>query len=539
MESSLYKSQYAFRPNGQRTCMHHRGKQLDLHCKKCQELVCTKCLSTLHENHLVCGLDAIVPKKKASIQNFIDTTEKENIAQIDQYIASTEEHLKENTNIFCIIADQIKAQNDKLKEELDLLSAETLSLYKQMEESNAKLLQTYKQDLEKYGAELKLMVQECKKALQKGNDVEIYDTGCTINFYAKLPAKPTFGDVCFTPNPKPRQHLKKAFGETDASHPVLNQTSSEHNLKFDSSTEERPSTTSLKSSKKGKSSVKISKREKEGSRSEYSLISKPSKLDEWWSPCYITSLCSTSDGPMWSSFYSTTVTLLDEAGKNLQEVEHTSRIWNISFSSSSKTLWACDCDGNILEVVSGRLRHRFHTRQKPECICITAGNEVLVGMGDHVSKFTTRGELLCTTLASGSGIPIVGSPYRISECPVTQYIAVVDLNHTYGGVSVKPRIVVMNKNFKERFTYSGEVPGESTTPRSQSKTFYPSNVVYDSKGNIIIGDCKNDRILLMTGNCQFIKILHTDSHSTFAVDRRNVLWTISGVGNVKLLKYYK
>ncbi|XP_021362709.1 E3 ubiquitin-protein ligase Midline-1-like, partial [Mizuhopecten yessoensis] len=209
--------QIPFREKGHTNCVEHKGRQLELYCEKCDTLVCLKCLSTIHKGHDVCELNEITPQKKQDIQNFIDRTETNDLVQLRKYITSTDTLLKDNTSNFEKVSNKLKTQTDQLKQDLDLLTTQTLSLYQKMEEDNAKLIQTYKQDLEMYDKQLKQRVQECKTALQRGSNIEIYDAGCAIGSKTNLPVKPVLGTASFTPNKHPKHHLELALGTIDIS----------------------------------------------------------------------------------------------------------------------------------------------------------------------------------------------------------------------------------------------------------------------------------------------------------------------------------
>lgn len=163
-------------------CFHHKGTQLEYYCQDCDKLICDKCKRGDHRRHnLMEELDDMIRGKKSSIEQFIKTTKKDHLVQIQGFIGSTDSHIVENVSTFGKLSDDVKAQNNNLKERLDQLSADTLSRYSQMEEENAALLQTYKQDLEQYSKELEKKVQECEIVLRIGSNIDIFVTDCDIH----------------------------------------------------------------------------------------------------------------------------------------------------------------------------------------------------------------------------------------------------------------------------------------------------------------------------------------------------------------------
>ncbi|XP_033744316.1 E3 ubiquitin-protein ligase TRIM33-like [Pecten maximus] len=372
------------RTKGQTTCVHHKGRQLELYCEKCQELTCLKCLSSVHKGHLVCELSEITPQKKQDIKNFIYRTEQNDQVQIGKYITSTDTLLRDNDSTFEKLSHQLRMQTDILKQDLDMLTAETLSLYQNMKEDNSKLIQKYKQDLELYDEQLKQQIQECKTALQQGSDLNIYDTRCEIDSQIHFPVKPVLGNVSFTPNKNPQGHLKLALGKVIIS--GQGQTSTDQYRSVSTSDGQGQSSTQQQSGDKGKKAV-----------TGYKLLSETKVVEKWNSPCYIRSICPTTDDQAWTSTYSKTLTLLDRKGTVIQKVTHKAPINDISLSPTTHRLWVCDIENNILELVSGQLTHRFRTKENPRCLCVTASNHVIVGMPKHISKFTTQGQMVLTT----------------------------------------------------------------------------------------------------------------------------------------------
>ncbi|XP_021339619.1 uncharacterized protein LOC110440813, partial [Mizuhopecten yessoensis] len=316
-------------------------------------------------------------------------------------------------------------------------------------------------------------------------------------------------------------HLKQALGEVNTAGQCQGQASPGDDLSVGSSAGQGSSSTQQNST--GRKQVKSPV---------YRLLPQTKVLGERMSPCVITSVCPTTDGQVWTSYlHSDILTLLDRKGKVIQEVTHNTRITDISLSPTTNTLWVCDFNNNITELVSGRLVQRFSTTENPRCICITASNHVIVGKNKQISKFTTGGTLLHTTSSAGTGKPFVCTPCKISECPVTHNVAVADLGNTLHGGEGKPRVVVIDTDFKKLFEYDGKVPHTyQPTSQSGSKRFTPWGVVYDSVGNLVIGDCSNNRIILINGCGEFLRIIHTYDYFALAigVDREDVLWAVLG-----------
>ncbi|XP_069108187.1 tripartite motif-containing protein 2-like [Argopecten irradians] len=297
------------RTEGQTTCNHHKGKQLDWYCEKCQEPICAKCVSTIHKLHPVCELSEVTPQKKQDIRNFIDRTEQNDLVQIGKYITSTDTLLKDNDNIFDKLADELKMQTDKLKQDLDQLREETLSLYQKLKDNNIKLIQNYKQELESLNKQIKHQIQKCKTTLQQGSHIEIYDTKCEIDSRIHIPVKPTLDTVSFNPNNTPKGHLVQALGKSPPQAKVIHPLTRNGQYRYQT----------VSNNPHHNNSQRIKVRKQWPGKT---LLTETKVVEEWESPCGITSICPTTDDQAWTSFYSNTLTLLDRKGTVIQKVTH-------------------------------------------------------------------------------------------------------------------------------------------------------------------------------------------------------------------------
>ncbi|XP_033758175.1 uncharacterized protein LOC117340524 [Pecten maximus] len=591
-------SQIPLRKVGTTSCVHHGG-MLELFCEECTQLACMLCLSSEHKGHVLCALSEIIPQKKQDIKNFIDQNENVELALIGKSINEIDGHLKENITNFAKLSNQLKNQTKKLKEDLDRLTSEPLCNFREMERNNSKMLETYKEDLEKYNKKLKEQVSACKIALQRGCSILIYDTAGEISSVGNSPVMPTLGTAQFTPNIYAENLMKQALGTACTSGPQRKAFQLQGNLK--STTEpgdlsrlhnqkesqtravdkqDSPMVLSLHSKhefsvtdkKEGSPNVAVSKQRtaksssdkedrspyipglKQQTNQEYSVIARQKALramdsktkpaiheatviDEWVSSCPIGSICPGTDGRMWTCCSTRpTLTLLDRKGVVVREIHHNARTTTIS-AAVTTNLWMCDDKHNVLELVSDQLIHRFTTKETPGCLCITSCSHVVVGMPENITQFTRAGTIVRTT-ESRVGRPVVNSPFRIAECPVTHNLAVIDRNAD--GKEGKTHVVVLDKKLKKLFVYSGEVPRTSLeAERVWSEPFSPLSVVYDSHGNLVIGDCANNLHLLVSGRGEFIRVLHKDIDCSWAagMDEKDILWVVFGGYNAKLIQY--
>ncbi|XP_069107446.1 uncharacterized protein [Argopecten irradians] len=443
------------RTEGQTTCNHHKGRQLDMYCEKCQELICLKCIATIHKTHPMCELSEVASQKKQDIRNFIDRTE----------------------------------QNDLVHQ-----------------------------------------MQKCKTVLQQGSQIEINDIKCEIDSQIHIPGKAVLGTVSFNPNNTPKGQLVQALGKATTSSQGHTSTDQKR-LVLLSDGQQQPSS-QQQSEDKDKKAV-----------DRKTLLTETKVVEEWKSPCDIYSICPTTDDQAWTK-YSETLTLLDRKGTVIQKVTHKASIMDISLSPTTHRLWVCDTQSNILELVSGQLTQQFTTKARPICICITAKNHVIVGMLGNVSKYTTQGQMVLTTMAAGTGKPLVCTPYRITACPVTNNVAVIDHSNIRDGGDGNRHVFVMDTDFQQLFVYRGDIPSTNKqSPQTGGKPFNPYGLVYDKQGSLIIGDYNTKNVVILSENGKGHRILHTDRNWVWGVGvgRDDLLWisTVRKACNVKMLQYYK
>lgn len=160
--SNLFQSLMAT-PGGQKfirtpsrkTCLHHKGKQLEWYCETCPALICTKCISTNHKSHTFTELSDFTPKIKQKILDYVNKTEKNQLVDILRQITSTKDIKNKNVSQFQTLSSELIDHGERLKHDIDILIAESLSLYQQLEVDNNELLDTHTKYLEEKFQDLK------------------------------------------------------------------------------------------------------------------------------------------------------------------------------------------------------------------------------------------------------------------------------------------------------------------------------------------------------------------------------------------------
>ncbi|XP_069137922.1 uncharacterized protein [Argopecten irradians] len=350
-------------------------------------------------------------------------------------------------------------------------------------------------------------------------ELELYNESCEIVSVPSFPVRPFLTTATFTPNNSYHVLLEVAFGKAT--------TSSEGQT--------------LATRKTLLSDTKV-----------FEYCEFVSNVDD---------IRPTIDGLMWIREGSV-LTLMDKTGQKIQKIVHTAKIIDICISPTSHSLWICDKKKNVMKLgldilprriftqLTNKLKHKeepelrhfaqmFRTKKKPRCMCITGSDHVIVGMTNQLSKFTTKGEQVLTTMAASLIKPEVSTPHRVAECPVTHNVAVIDSNDADDS---HKHVVVLNADFIKLFVCRNDITFLENTelellkcePDEAKYLHYindlnsplcPQDVMYDSEGNLLIVHKKplhrQYRILLFNGGGNFRIGIHHESHMRRTHMRRN------------------
>ncbi|XP_021353988.1 uncharacterized protein LOC110450686 isoform X1 [Mizuhopecten yessoensis] len=538
--SSFYKGQIAVRDLGRTTCTHHKGNILDWVCETCCDAICAKCVSSLHKGHDIVHLSETTADNKRKIKIFIDEVGQKELRQIQQEIISTRESLENDLSHFESVRREMKEQGETLKEYIDVLMARTLSHIKQLEDENANLLKNYRIDLEQKLAELKDQLKHCNEALKTGTDIQVFDFVFRLQTNITLHAAPILASAVFSPNVKSKVMLEQAYGKVivDKSGQSEDQSTCQQDIDSDQSQEtpdHQVQVPPLQQSKKESPQMKINQLPLSA------LLAQSTVLSESIVSSEIESICPTcNDGAWTSGRISNIVTHLTSQGGVHQKIQSHVPVTDICISPSTHNLWACsNKEYNVMELTLGTLISRFKTTDEPRCLCVTKDDCVLVGSKHKITEYTKEGKkgLVSRTYLYFMWNPLLKSPWRMSQCPVSKNIAAVDMDLADDGGKGEPAVIVLNKRLKELFRYGRP----NHIIKCESGKFCAADVAYDSLGQLVIADTVNS-LHLLSGDGQYLRMLHTDIARPWVlcVDREGVLWAGFGrfrVEKVKRLLY--
>ncbi|XP_033728793.1 uncharacterized protein LOC117317933 [Pecten maximus] len=561
--TSIRKGQIVVRPQGQTTCVYHRQTILDWYCKTCCDAICAKCISTTHSGHVFKPLSEEMPNSKAKIVAFVNESEKDKLGDIQKEINSTNDDLKRHLDRFEALASKVKTQGERLQEELSALVSRTLSQLKHLEEENTKLFITYRTELESKLEALEKQLNFCKESLQTGTPIELFDIASGLQTHTTLPTKPCLATAQFSPSSNPHQPLELALGKivlTSSDQSQQNRLAAQSKPQVTRSSKEVQTHGGERGDQRGISkfprgfprpdtkgghlvfhkdfgneglsddlNTHLAQLRTKISRAEENALSQPSVLTTWKPPCDITSVCPSSVDGIWTCDNSATVTLLGNQGRVEKQLQNPGNVRDICISPTTHTLWACShTENSITELECGALTCRFKTTDIPKCICLKKDGHVLIGMKKKIVEYNLGGEMVLTVTTTQHGKPLACTPWRMSQCPVSEKVAVVDLDRVADDGQDLPHIIVMNKNLHLIHRY-GRPQHDG---RYGSGPFDPCDVAYDTQGQLVVADRTNRCIHLLSGAGNYLRRLHNDIGAAWfvSVDRNGVLWAVFSYG---------
>ncbi|XP_069112203.1 uncharacterized protein [Argopecten irradians] len=516
--------QIAFRPQGQITCVHHKGKTLELFCEKCRDVACTKCVTTVHKGHDMCDLCDITAVIIDDIREFVEETERSRLPKRQENIQNTTDELQQNSEYFVNLSKETKRQAERMKQEIDIMTAERLSFYQQMKEDNELLLTNYRRELERGDAELQDQLQVCKRLLQNASAITIYDAKDKVkNYGLQQVTKPALQTTSFEPTESIRGYLEKAFCEKETQRQTTSQASPSDSCQiYHSFGKYRPNvmTKQLLLSDTLLSDVKILGHGKLGFVSASVCCHHTTKVA---CVCF-----SFPDKTIFNVF--------DTALTKQNEIRIDKETYRVCYARDTDNIWAADHVNNcIVEIISGSPTVRLYMKDTPKCFSVTMDRHILVGTSGRVTKFSLRGNIIHSSKNVKSEKCPLFHPYRISECPISQNVAILDKKSD--DYKSNTRLVVLNKRLQQLYCCS-EVP--SGLGQYKGTSFRPGDIVFDMFGNIVVAEVTNRCIILLDGEGNFVKIIYTTQYppKAIAVDSDNILWVVNGY-QIKRIQYTK
>ena len=155
-------------------CFVHEGKELELYCETCAELICFKCVtkSGEHHNHDYEELNVAFEKYKEEITSSLEPMEKQ-VTTIKKALALMEQCRGEISNQRAVIEDNIHVTFRRLREVLTIRETELIGKLHQTTQGKLKGLAAQRDQIETTLAQLDSCLHFMRKSIKEGNESDV------------------------------------------------------------------------------------------------------------------------------------------------------------------------------------------------------------------------------------------------------------------------------------------------------------------------------------------------------------------------------
>ena len=484
-------------------CSQHKGKELELYCETCEELICLNCTVKKHKDHLYDLVEDTFEKHKAEITTSLEPLDGR-LSTVNTVLEQLDEQSKGLDDQQASVEASIQQQVQELHEMLNARKAELLEQLHQQTEAKLKNLAAQRSELEAVHSQLSSCVTFVKDSLRTGSEEEVMKMKPVVMKQIKEitdpdkmpPLEPCeSADMKFTTSPElllACQQVGEVYlnevapwrcyaeGEgLKVAVPGERATATVHIVTSEGNAHAAPVKTlvcELVSEITGEKIKCIVKQTEVVSQ--YKISYQPTARGRH--QLHIKVVGEHIQGSPFTVYVKLPVQKL---GTPVNTITAVKRPWGVATSRRGDVIVAdyrghCVCvfssTGEKVRSVSsfGAGLRPIHS---PRGVALDSDNNILVVDGSHgVRKFTLSGEFIKAVGREGSNPLEFNCPTGIAVHPHTAKVYVADTdNH---------RIQILNSDL----TFSGEFGGSAKLPLKS-----PWGVAFDSTGNVYIADSRN------------------------------------------------
>ena len=153
-------------------CSKHKGKELELYCETCEELICLHCTVRLHQGHQYDLVNDTFEKHKGEIVASLEPVEKQ-LATVKKGLEQLGERYEEITDQRAAIEADIHKTIQHLHEALDLRRTELIGELNVMTQQKMKTLAAQRDEVETIQVQLKSCLELVTESLRMGSQGEV------------------------------------------------------------------------------------------------------------------------------------------------------------------------------------------------------------------------------------------------------------------------------------------------------------------------------------------------------------------------------
>ena len=497
-------------------CSLHEGKELELYCETCGELICHNCIVKKHKDHQYDLVSDTYERQKAEIIASLEPVEMqlENINKAIEKIDTQSKTVK--TNMEAIEAD-IQKKVGELHELLEFRKAELMSQLSQTVQQKLKNLAVQKDEVETVQIQLVSCLSFVRESLRTGSQGEVMKMKKGVIRQIKEMTDSIEPDklppceslkLRFSLSPELSQ-ICRQFGELK----ILNVSPEksyatgkglEVALQGEKATaivhiEGRVCPMSIESltceltSDTSSDKIKVSVKKIEAGK--YEISYQPTSRGR-----YQLHVKAEGEHIKGSPFTVTVKASVQKLGTPIRIINGVKQPWGVVVNQQGEAV-VVEYGGNCVSTFSssGEKIQSFGSRGSghgqfngPRGVAIDDNGHILVVDGGNccIQKFTADGRFIAAVGTSGSGQLQFNIPVGIKINPQTKGVYVADsYNH-------RVQILHPDLRFFSSFGSWGSGPGQLKTPR---------DVAFDSANNVYVTNWGNSRIEVFTEKGEFLR----------------------------------
>ena len=201
-------------------CSLHKGKELELYCETCEELICHNCTVKKHKNHQYDLVDDTFEKHKAKVVASLDPVENQ-LGVVNKALEQIEQRSGDVNEQRVATKTEIQRIVQQLHKMLEARKTELIGKVDEYTDQKIKNLATQKDEVETVHTQLASCLSFVRESLRTGSQGEVMKMKKTVmkqikemtgNFKPDKLAPCEAADLKFTPSPKLAQACQQ-FGD--------------------------------------------------------------------------------------------------------------------------------------------------------------------------------------------------------------------------------------------------------------------------------------------------------------------------------------
>ena len=494
-------------------CSKHPGKELDLYCETCKEVICRDCILKVHRDHQYDLATDAFPQQKNVLIGCVEPAEQQ-LASVNKALEDLDTLRGKITSQRQSLETEIRSRIGVIHEALKAREEELISQLDQMTGQKLKNVASQQDQLEMVATRLKSCCGFLQESLRTGSQVEILEMrksfvqqvqDVTSSFKPESLVHEEQADLEFVSDQNEMTQICQQFGQLIAIHvchakchaegtglhvAIVGETATATVNVVDQKGREyqRPVEVSCKLvSSDGCSQVRgEAKKVKDG---EYKISYHPQHRGQHYLHIQVEDK-HISGSPFPLSFLTTTPTNI---------ISDVNEPWGLALDNDGQLLVA-EQGGNCISIFSDIGNKRSFGScglspgklNRPCGIAISTTGDILVcdQLNHRIQIFSPDGKSLRCIGTTGNGPLQFNYPVGISVHPHSNKIYITDaLNH---------QVQILNEDLTFFREFGSEGSGNGQFQR-------PLDVSFDSTGNVYVADIDNHRVHVFTANGEYIR----------------------------------